>query len=154
MKLLILEDDRNFATLVCVALEGLFDEVQIVESWDKAEPLFSNQNVAWIDLRVSADVSVEQAVLKIKTTREQNLDLVIVVGSGFITPELRAKLERAGVDSVFYKDSGFSPQQVASIIVAALMRASMRSGEKVRTLLTKALEWHHLKYPDLIPDKA
>lgn len=154
MKLIILEDDAAFATLVARALDGLVSSVEIVDSWEKAAPLFHDRNTAWIDLRIYPNVTAEQAIVNIKGVRQENRDLVIIVGSGFVTPELRAKLERAGVDQVFYKDSRFSPQQVASIIVAAVMRASMRSGDKVRGLLDKALQWHHQKYPDLIPDKS
>lgn len=158
MKLLILEDDAAFASLVVRALDGLFTSAEIVDSWEKAEPLLIESSAAWFDLRIYSldgrSVTAEEGVENIGQVRKKCPDLVIIVGSGFISPEMRAKLDRAGVDQVFYKGSGFSPEQVAAIIIGAIMRASMRSGETVRALLDKALQWHHRKYPDLIPSRG
>lgn len=147
MKLVIIEDDANFATLLAHALEGLTESVIVVSNWTDARANMTGRDVAWIDLRLAPDTHEAESLREITQLREQRSDLVIVVGSGYITPEMRAKLDQAGVDACFYKDSSFSAKQVASLIVAAIMKANMRNNESTRRLLVRALQWMQDRFP-------
>lgn len=146
-RLIIIEDDPLFAELVKRALEGLMESVMIASSWDEAQEQLDTSNLAWADLRLSPQCREQESIHRIEELRAKRPDIVIVVGSGFITPETRAKLERAGVDGCFYKDKHFSVNQVASLILNAIMRANLRGHEVNKKLLTRALEWMHEKHP-------
>lgn len=148
VKLLIVEDDENFARLITRALEGLADEAEVVNDWHKAFIHIETEkdDALWADLRMPG-TSEEESIERIKMLRESNPKIVIIVGSGFITPHVRSKLNKAGVDAVFYKDAGFKAEQVASLIVLGIMRANMRTPNFYAKLLTKALEWMHSRYP-------
>ncbi len=148
LKVLIVEDDDNFAKLIRSALDGLADEISVVSDWTKAFLHISTEkdDVLWADLRMPGTFE-QEAIENIETVRAANPRMVIVVGSGYITPIIRAQLNKAGVDSVFYKDAGFRVEQVASLIVLGIMRAKMRNGTFLDKLLTKALEWMSERYP-------
>lgn len=147
MKLLIIEDDANFAYLVARALDGLTESVVVAQSWEEAKPHLAERQMAWIDLRLPPTTHEEESVANIRALRMERPELVIIVGSGYITPELRARLDRAGVDAAFYKDASFSAEQVASIIIVALMRANLRGHVENKFLLQRALEWMHERHP-------
>lgn len=148
LKLLIIEDDANFSTLVARALEGLADEVERVDNWTQAfiHTNTEKDDAVWADLRMPG-TSEEEAIENIAKLRTLNHRIVIVVGSGFITPYVRAKLDQAGCDGVFYKNAGFKAEQVASLIVLGMMRARMRNAAFNDKLLGKALEWLSERYP-------
>lgn len=148
LKLLVIEDDPNFAKLVARALEGLADEVETVANWEEAflHTETKNDDAVWADLRMPG-TSEEEAIANITKMRMLNFRIVIVVGSGFITPYVRAQLNKAGVDGVFYKDAGFKAEQVASLIVLGMMRARMRNETFNDKLLSRALEWLSERYP-------
>lgn len=149
LKLLIIEDDANFASLVARALEGLVDEAVTVSDWKKAILHIETEkdDCLWADLRMPPHVTEFDAIENIESLRKTHPELVIIVGSGFITPLLRAQLNQAGVDSVFYKDAGFKAEQVASLIVLGIMRAKMRNGNFLDKLLERALGWMSERYP-------
>lgn len=148
LKLLIIEDDKNIPILIERALEGLADTVVHLDNWEAAfEHIYKhNDDAAWIDLRMPGS-SEEDSIANIAKLRSLNHRIIIVVGSGFITPYVRAQLDRAGCDGVFYKDGGFRAEQVASLIVLGMMRARMRDVAFNDKLLTKALEWLSDRYP-------
>lgn len=150
LKLLIIEDDPRFASLIVRALEGLADEVETVNDWAKAFIHIETEkdDAVWVDLRMPHS-SEEDSIANITKLRNSNHRIVIVVGSGFITPLVRAQLDRAGVDGCFYKDAGFRAEQVASLIVLGMMRARMRNVTTNDKLLTRALEWLGERYPNV-----
>lgn len=150
MKLVIIEDDPFFAALVARALEGLVQSVVIVSTWEEAAYHFPDRDVAWVDLRISPEVKERESLEFIKKLRVQQPGLVIIVGSGFISPEFQLELEAVGVDACFHKDSKFSVEQVASIVLAAMMRANLRGNAETKTLLTRALEWMHHRHPEAV----
>lgn len=150
LKLLIIEDDENFAQLVVRALDGLVDEAMTVCDWSKALLHIETEkdDCLWADLRMPG-TSEEDSLEKIEALRKGNPRIVIIVGSGFITPTIRAQLSKAGVDSVFYKNAGFRAEQVASLIVLGIMRAKMRNGTFLDKLLERALGWMSERYPNV-----
>lgn len=147
MKLIVIEDDELFAELIKRALVGLTDSVIMVKSWAEAQPHLAEQQMAWVDLRLSPEVRERESLEHIRNLRQQHSDIVIIVGSGFITPKLREDLHEAGVDAVFHKDTNFSAEQVAAIIIVALMRAEMRGSVEVNLLLQRAQKWMHERHP-------
>lgn len=148
LKLIVIEDDENFARLVARALDGLVESAERVANWREAFLHISTEkdDVAWVDLRMPG-TSEEESIQNITKLRHENHRIVIVVGSGFVTPHVRAKLDRAGVDGCFYKDAGFRAEQVASLIVLGMMRARMRNEAFNDKLLARALEWLSERYP-------
>ncbi len=150
MSVLVIEDDENFASLVAKALSGLADEIHIVSNWKDAFDRLDTgvDTAAWVDLRMPG-VTEDDAIANIHTLRVHNPGVVIIVGSGYVTPYIRAKLERAGVDAVHYKDASFKAEQVASLITLGIMRASMRvpDSDRIRKILSKALDWMTIRFP-------
>lgn len=152
MIILILEDDMNYATLVAKALEGLAEPAVIAQSWEEAEAYLATHaespDVAWIDLRMPPNVTVEISETRIMALRASHPNLVVIVASGYLEPMLRYRLMEAGVDGCLYKGNKFEPAQIASLIVVGLMKAS-RSGKNVRQqVLDRALEWLHARFPE------
>jgi DNA-binding NarL/FixJ family response regulator len=148
VNLVIIEDDANFAHLVAQALDGLVDKVTVMDHWEDLPAIDAN-DLAWVDLRTPRS-GVDDSIRHIHSLRQRRPDIVIVVGSGFITPEVRARLEQAGADGCFYKSSSFTAEQVASLIVLALSRATKRNYEANRKLLARALEWHSHRFPETL----
>lgn len=148
LKLLIVEDDRHIATLIGRALDGLADCVDCVDNWEAAFDHISrnNDDALWADLRMPG-TSEEDAIANIAKLRSLNHRIVIIVGSGFITPHIRALLDKVGTDAVFYKQAGFKAEQVASLIVLGMMRSRMRDASFNDRLLGRALEWLSERYP-------
>jgi DNA-binding NtrC family response regulator len=148
LKLLIIEDDANMSVLVARALDGLADEVDRVDNWQQAfiHVETEKDDVVWADLRMP-DSPEYESIGNIAKLRALNRRVVIIVGSGFITPLIRAQLDRAGIDGVFYKSAEFRAEQVASLIVLGMMRARLRNTEFDNRMLTKALEWLSERYP-------
>lgn len=150
MSVLIIEDEITFAEMVGRAIEGLADEIHIVSTWVEAfERLKTDADaVTWADLRMP-NIDEDSAIDNIAKMRKQNPGVVIIVGSGYVTPYIRARLERAGVDAVFYKDASFKAEQVASLITLGIMRASMRvpDSAKIKQILDKALDWMAKRFP-------
>lgn len=148
MTLLVVEDDPNFGELIARALEGLVERVNLVSNWHLAFSHLREEqdDVAWVDLRMPSSDEA-QSINSIELMRKHHSNVVIIVGSGYITPEIRAKLERAGVDGVFYKDGSFRAEQVAALIVLGLMKASKRSPHFNDKLLTRGLEWLRDRFP-------
>ncbi len=148
MKIIIIEDDTNYAELVARALEGLAKPAVVATSWEDAEQYLKepDTNVMWIDLRMPTS-SEARSVEKIKDVRQRFSDIVMIVASGYITPIMREELKAAGVDGFLYKGDHFDPRQVASLIITAMMSASGRSAKVDKSLLPKALEWMHQRFP-------
>lgn len=148
INLLIIEDDPNFGELVGRALEGLVERVNIVCNWHLAFQHVREQQdeVAWVDLRMPTSTET-QSIENIELLRKHHTNVVIIVGSGYVTPEIRAKLERAGVDGVFYKSGHFNAEQIATLIILGLMKASKRNPHFNDRLLTRGLEWLRNRFP-------
>lgn len=149
MNLIVIEDDENFASLVAKSLEGLVDNVSVFSDWDNAFSTVQNTtgDIAWVDLRMPTS-SERQTIDRIAKLRSTHQDIVIIVGSGYITPEIRASLDRAGIDGCYYKGGKYTPEQVGSLIVLGLMRASKRNPNTMNAMLNKAMEWFHKKFPE------
>lgn len=152
LKLIIIEDDENFAYLLRQSLDGLTNDstVQTVNNWQDAFNLIdkNDHDVAWVDLRMPLS-SEQQTVVRIENLRKKNPRIVIIVGSGYITPEIRAQLDHAGVDDCFYKSAQYDSRQVASLIVLGLMKAHKRGGLPKPDLLNYALKWMGEKFPSV-----
>lgn len=146
-RIVILEDDYNFAFLIKSALDGLAKEIVITESWDDALRNAQNGQVIWIDLRMP-ESPIEVSMERVRSLRKENDQIVIIVGSGFISPKIRADLERAGVDGCFYKGVDFKAQQVGALVIAAMMKATKRSYESHKKMLELALQWLKNRYPN------
>lgn len=151
MDLIVIEDDTNFAMLVAHALEGLTDSVSVYSDWkDAFERVKKGRqgDVAWVDLRMPSS-SEKETISHIAKMRRDHNDIVIIVGSGYITPEIRAALEKIGADGVYYKGGKYTPEQIGSLIVLGLMRASKRKPHSMDSLLNKAMDWFHQKFPNI-----
>lgn len=147
VKVVIIEDEADFAKLIGRCLDGLADSVATFSDWIGALQHIDtyDDDVAWVDLRMPTS-SEEDSIKHIAELRSRNKRIVIVVGSGYITAEVRAELDRAGADGCFYKTAEFKAEQVASLIVLGMMRANMRypNGK----LLERALAWMKVRFPN------
>ncbi len=146
MRVLIIEDDRNYADLVTQALGGLASPAQHAASWEDAEQYLdaTGPDVAWVDLRLIPGVGEQESAARIKALKKRYPEIVIIVGSGYITPQIREDLKDF-VDAFLYKGTQFEARQIASLIVQGMMRASARGNS--RLLLDQALAWMHAKFP-------
>jgi len=149
-KLLIIEDDQNLSEMIGKALDGLVDSCSQVDNWDEAFAHIEKEgdDAAWIDLRMPK-ASVEESVQNIAKLRAGNQRIIIIVGSGFITPYVRAQLSQAGVDGCFYKSAAFKAEQVAALIVLGMMRAKMRTPTFNDKFLQRGLALMAQRYPNV-----
>lgn len=150
----ILEDDENFATLVQRALEGLADSFTKIDSWTKLDRT-NRSEIMWIDLRMP-DSDVKMSLDRIKELRSIDAEMIIIVGSGFISPEISARLHQLDTDGLYFKGGQFDPYQVASIVLLAIMRAKKRNPEAHAALLDRALKWMGKRFPEaaLVPTSS
>ncbi len=148
-RFIIVEDDPNFATLVARSIDGLAEKpITVVDNWKDAMDQIENADVAWVDLRMPSSIEAE-SIKWVANLRKEHKRVVVVVGSGFITPEVRAHLEQAGIDAVYVKEGQYDPKQMASVVILALMKACKRNPDFDRRLLDRALEWMHERYHEV-----
>lgn len=149
IRVIVIEDDENFAQLIGMTLTGLIEPISIVDNWEAAFEMIESErhDVAWADLRMPMSHEAE-TVLRIAHLRKINPDIVIIVGSGYLTPALQAELHRAGTDGIFFKGDRYDPKRVATLIVLGLMRVKKRSVKFNDQLLLKALQWMEQRFPE------
>lgn len=152
MRFLIIEDDETFALLVAKALDGLALPAITATNWEDAERFLEEAvaDVVWVDLRMPGVSTELQTIDRIRWLRTRFEDIVIIVGSGYISPEIRDQLKLLGVDEFLYKGSKFEPKQIASLIVRGIMAASGRGAKVDEKLLPMALEWMHERFPNTL----
>ena len=143
----VIEDDEAFTTLLKSTLRGLSDDLHTFYNWTGADESVEAADIVWIDLRLMPDFGEEQSIARIEALRKKRPGLVIIVGSGYVSPLVRAKLDKAGIDGVFFKNHQFAAREVGILIVASVMRASLRGAEAHRELLERVLAWNSLRYP-------
>lgn len=149
MKIVIIEDDAGYAELITRTLDGLADSIQVATDWDTGERLISDKaDMVWVDLRLPPRTFEADSVIRIRQLRQRHPDLVIIVASGYISPEIKIELKDSGVDDFLYKGGRFDGRQVGSLILRSLVMAG-NTGRKINpAILTKATEWLLIRFPN------
>ena len=149
MKIIVIEDDANYAELVRHALDGLATSVQVFHNWEEARYAIEQKpNVLWIDLAVTG-VTFDDVTRNIGNARK-DAELIIVVASGFLDAKRRKELEIVGVDFMDDKQNRIDPLQIASLIVLGILKAKRRGSKSAAALLDRALEFMHARFPDSV----
>jgi len=150
MTVLIIDDDPGYTMLIELALREFADVILKAMTWDEADPLLSqNPDVAWVDLVVPPD-GVQQSLQRIRQLREQNVQIVIVISSGYIEQSVAAQLDEIGVDAIMAKGQRFEPGQVAALVVLGMIKAEGRGVTRNREYLTKATDLMQKRFPKIM----
>lgn len=144
MKLIVIEDDPGFAHLIKETLTGFAESISVFDNWGIAN--FEDCEVAWIDLRMP-DSGERETVDRVKRLRAHNKDIIIIIGSGHITPELRDELDHLGIDGWYYKSANFTAGQMASLVILSIMKGVKRTSGLHKKLLQAGLEWLGKRFP-------
>lgn len=149
MKVLVVEDDPNYAEIVLKALQGFAKEIKLVRQWIDAELLIkSKPDIAWIDLRL-LDINLADELHRIKAIREDNPNLVIIIVSGYIDEDLYRKLKAIGVDYTSAKSDRIDPYQIASLTMLGLLTAVKRGVINLEPFINHGLKLLKQRYPEL-----
>lgn len=163
MKVLIIEDSKLYADLICHYLQGLADDIVVAVDWDDAKKhVNTRHDVAWFDLHIPksredrSPLHLEDMVLHIGEMRGKFDDTVIVVCSGWLDDNLSRRLYEVRADMVEHKTKVMSPEQIVSLVLMGIMRANTRSKNKERLMqiLQKASKFIAEAYPKLIQKVA
>lgn len=133
MKLLIVEDDPLYASLLERYLEGLADEIAIVDSWEAAEAFVPTAHMMWLDLVIPPH-NDDYAFLRIRAFRDINRKAVIFVVSGIPDDTLKEKALQAGADGFAHKMDATSQTQVIALMISALMKVQERGYDCLKFL--------------------
>jgi len=148
IKIIVIEDDANYAEMIQGALTGIADEIIICETWEQAQLAFEKKpNVLWVDLAVPG-TDPDSVAKRIAGVRQSDGELIIVVASGYLTPERRAQLGAAGVDFMDNKMNRVNPLQIASLIILGMLAAKRRGARTIGPYLDRALDFMHARFPE------
>lgn len=137
MKMLIIEDDDLYVGILERYLEGLTDELIIVENWEDAEKHIPVASIIWADLVIPPH-DRDYGILKIGQIRKGNEKAVIFVVSGAPGQDVKLKAESAGADLFVEKAEAIKSTQVIALMISALLKAHERGNGVAVKFLQKA----------------
>ncbi len=142
MKVIIAEDDEAFSGMVERCLQGIAREIVIAKTWAEVEEYMGQRpDILWSDLRL-LDSDPDQTFGKIAAVRQSDKDIVIIIMSGYVSPEMENKAKNSGIDVVALKGRDTSTRnKIMSLIMLAISNAQVRSpGSQRMPILNRAIE--------------
>lgn len=148
MKIVLIEDNQRYSDILANMLDGFASEVVVVKTWEEAKPhLEDNPDVAWIDLQLP-DSGPEETVMRIGEVRSNDPDVVIIVVSGHIDPQIEKDALRHGADHIEQKAISGTRQKLLSLIMLAMVKAQQRGAKRrLPTLLEHAARFMAETFP-------
>lgn len=141
MKIVIIEDNSRFASIICDMLEGLASSVISVESMEAARMHIANKpDVIWLDLSLP-DSTLENSIKRVAQIRKEDPEVAILVVSGYIDDHTRKELELVGADAVSEKAIIGSRHKFLSLIMLGLVNAKSRGVQRSTRLLERVAEF-------------
>lgn len=140
MKIVIIEDNSRFASIICDMLEGLASSVVAVDSMDAAmEHIADKPDVVWLDLSLP-DSTLENSIKRVAQIRAQDPEVAILVVSGYIDDITRRELEAMGADAVSEKAIIGSRHKLLSLVMLGLVNAQSRGVQRSTRLLERVAD--------------
>lgn len=126
--ILLVDDDSRFRFALATELRASGYLVQSAEDGQRATGMIEDGGEPWadIDLVITDLVMPRKDGLELcKTIRKKNMDIPVLVITGFLSPNIQRELERLGCTDFLEKP--FSPQEFLSKVELMLLHRAADS---------------------------
>lgn len=129
LRILIIEDNTNFGNMLVTFLSDIAYEIVLVKNWEEAnEYLATHPDVAIVDLQL-ADLNIPRSVAQVQDLRARDKNIVIIILSGFVSPDIHRALLEIPVEMVEEKQTSYSVEKLFALVIMGLMKAIKRGSQ-------------------------